>query len=499
MTFDKLRREGRDSVWAYVARNLSRPLAYSSGGGWAHVVVGNPPWVAYRHMSADLQKRFKELAKGEQVYVGGKFATQNDLCALFTVRAATLYLRSGGRIAFVLPLAALTRGQFERLRSGSFHSVADRLGRGLDDERRRAAAVSGAVLRRVRPPPRDVEAVARQGAGLFGNLAVARRAGGRSPTQRLKVRRERAGAWKWRISRAARHIASRSGKARRWCRACCVWSSARQMGRLGDRPDRALRRQPPQQSGKAAVEGFARHRESRSRRNFCARFCSARAFLPYRVFRPFEGVVPVTAKGEMLDAEAAANRGYDGLHGWMRKAEAVWTGNAESRRNDARRSWNYHNELGAQFPLAPLRVVYAASGSHSGGCSVCRNSYAVVEHKLYWAPTGERKGGAFSCRDPQQRDTRATRRGLSVARPVGRAPFRQGDVQPADPAFRRRRQNPPAISPMPPPRPKKSSPPVALPEGVKFQRARGKIRAALTDAGLAQKIDALVARLLDGG
>ncbi len=63
-------------------------------------------------------------AKGLGVYVGGKLATQNDLCALFTARAATLYLRGSGRLAFVLPLAALTRGQFERLRSGSFHGGA---------------------------------------------------------------------------------------------------------------------------------------------------------------------------------------------------------------------------------------------------------------------------------------------------------------------------------------------------------------------------------------
>jgi hypothetical protein len=123
LTFDRLRHEGRDSVWAYVARNLSRPLAYSAADGWASIVVGNPPWVAYRHMSLDLQKRFKELAKGEKVHVGGKLATQSDLSALFTVRAAALYLRSGGRIAFVLPLAALTRGQFEKLRAGSFHSA----------------------------------------------------------------------------------------------------------------------------------------------------------------------------------------------------------------------------------------------------------------------------------------------------------------------------------------------------------------------------------------
>jgi hypothetical protein len=37
--------------------------------------------------------------------------------------------------------------------------------------------------------------------------------------------------------------------------------------------------------------------------------------LPYRVFHPVEGLDPVMAKGEILNAEAAANRGYDGLHG----------------------------------------------------------------------------------------------------------------------------------------------------------------------------------------
>ena len=39
---------------------------------------------------------------------------------------------------------------------------------------------------------------------------------------------------------------------------------------------------------------------------------------------------------------------------------------------------------------------------------------------------------------------------------------------------------------------------VPLPDGVKFQRARGLVRKALIEAGVAQKIDALVAQLLDG-
>jgi hypothetical protein len=39
---------------------------------------------------------------------------------------------------------------------------------------------------------------------------------------------------------------------------------------------------------------------------------------------------------------------------------------------------------------------------------------------------------------------------------------------------------------------------IDLPAGVKFQRARGLVRRALAEAGVAKRIDDLVARLLDG-
>jgi hypothetical protein len=90
--YDALRRADRNTIWAYVARNLSRPLYLSAEERRADVVIGNPPWLALRHMSDDLHKRFKELAKGENIYVGGKLATQNDLSALFFGRAVALYV-----------------------------------------------------------------------------------------------------------------------------------------------------------------------------------------------------------------------------------------------------------------------------------------------------------------------------------------------------------------------------------------------------------------------
>ena len=46
LIFDRLRREGRDTVWAYVARNLSRPLAFrrqAAGRMWWSVIrLGSP-------------------------------------------------------------------------------------------------------------------------------------------------------------------------------------------------------------------------------------------------------------------------------------------------------------------------------------------------------------------------------------------------------------------------------------------------------------------------
>ncbi|MGQ0484487.1 MAG: N-6 DNA methylase [Hyphomicrobiales bacterium] len=224
VVFDRLRREGRDSVWAYVARNLSRPLAYSAAGGWANVVVGNPPWVAFRHMSADLQKRFKEMAKGERVYVGGKLATQNDLCALFVVRAAGLYLRAAGRIAFVLPLAALTRGQFEAFRKGSFNITRLAFDEAwtMDDSVQPLFPVpSCVVFARKRATAKVMPDTVRAYAGVFP-IAMRRKAWRTNICRCVKMRRSH----KWRCSAEDRPIAMPSGRARHSCRECCALSNA---------------------------------------------------------------------------------------------------------------------------------------------------------------------------------------------------------------------------------------------------------------------------------
>jgi hypothetical protein len=219
------------------------------------------------------------------------------------------------------------------------------------------------------------------------------------------------------------------------------------------------------------------------------------SILPYRIFRPFEAVVPVTAEGNVLDAEGAANRGFDGLHGWMQKAEKVWDANAESGGMTLIGRWNYHNELGAQFPMGALRITYAASGTNPAAC-VLRGSVAVIEHKLYWAAAVE-EGEALYLAALLNSETTRSRiesfqsKGQWGARDFDKVMFnlpipRFDSADSLHTALADAAREAEAIAAV-----------VPLPETVKFQRARALVRAALAEAKVAQEIDTLVARLLD--
>ncbi len=491
LTFDRLRREGRDTVWAYVARNLSRPLALSAAGGWAQVIVSNPPWLAFRYMNADLQKRFKELAKDEKVYVGGKFATQNDLSALFAIRAVHLYLRSAGRLAFVMPMAALTRGQFEKFRGGSFASVRipwDETWT-MDDSLQPlfpvpSCAVFGRKRAIAKPLPETVRAYSgslpyRDAPEAIADKYLTVVEGAPSPAVGIFE-----GGSDYRT-------VFRDG-ATLYPRMLCL-VERRQMGRLGVDPSAPLVASRRNGQEKKPWKGLPAI-ENRVEAEFLRPVLLGESILPYRVFRSFEGVVPVGEKGGMLDAEAAANCGFEGLRGWMRKAEALWQANLENGVVSLVDQWNYYNKLSVQFPIASLRVVYAKAGTLPAAC-LLRDRRGVVDHKLYWmAPADETEGryltAILNSETARARVERYQSRGQWGARDFDKVmfnlPIPRFDVKKA---LHRALAEAAAEA-------EKVAARVELPEGAKFQRARGLVRAALKEANVAQKIDNLVAKLL---
>lgn len=388
--FDRLRSEGRDSVWTYVARNLSRPLALSFGDGWANVVVGNPPWVAFRHMSEDLQKRFRELAKGERVYVGGKFATQNDLAALFIVRAVPLYLRAGGRIAFVLPLAALTRGQFDKLRKGSFASARiawDEAWTMDDDVQPLFPVPSCVVFGRRRATAKALPDTVRAYSGQLPMRDAQEAMADAALTAQDNAPKPAEGKF---TGGSAYRKSFRQGATLVPRMLCLV--ERKTLGRLGEDPTAPFvvsRRNNQEKKPWKFLPGV----EHRVEAEFLHPVLLGESILPYRVWRPFEGVVPVTAKGAVLDAEAAANRGHAGLHGWMSAAEAIWNKDRPSEITLVEQ-FDYYGKLSAQFPIPPLRVVYAASGTIPAAC-LLRRSAGIIEHAVYWAQVASESEGQY--------------------------------------------------------------------------------------------------------
>jgi hypothetical protein len=181
----------------------------------------------------------------------------------------------------------------------------------------------------------------------------------------------------------------------------------------------------------------------------------------------------------------------------MRKAEEAWNANADGGAMTLVDRWNYHNELEAQFPIAQLRVVYTKAGSQPAAC-LLRDDRGVIDHMLYWtAPTSEAEGryltAILNSETARERAEQYQARGQFGARHFDKVMFNL-----PIPRFDAREKLHLALAEAAA-RAEKIAAAVELPEGVKFQRARGLIRAALTDAGASQQIDGLVAQLIDTG
>jgi hypothetical protein len=487
-TFDRLRRDGRDTIWAYVARNLARPLAYSANGGWANVLVGNPPWVAYRHMSADLQKRFKELAKGEKVYVGS-IPSHNDLCALFVSRGSHLYLRANGRLAFVLPLAALTRAQFEKFRTGRFgYNIAWDESWTMNDSVvplfpvpscvvfGRKRAIAKAMPSKVRAfsgtlPYRDApEQIADEHLSVVDNAPAPETA-------------QRTGGSAYRTAfRQGAILIPRS----------FVLVERKQSGRLGSNPAAPLvesRRSTQEKRPWRDLPGL----EGTVEQQFIHPVLLGESILPYRLFRTFEGVIPVDESGRLLDAEHASSEGYDHLGRWMQTAETAWNENGKGKRKFVEQL-DYIGQLSSQFPIPAIRVVYAASGTLPAAI-VLRDDRTVIEHKLYWSKPGSEDEARYliSILNSETARSRAERyqsRGQFGARDFDKVMFNLPiPVFDAGKSLHNELAEAGAHA-------EAVAANVELKEGEKFQRVRKRVRDALAEDGIGGDIEKLVEKLL---
>lgn len=396
-TLCRLHDEGRDHIWSYYIRNLARPVWLSRIENRVDVLVGNPPWLSYRNMPADMQQTFRDMSQERGLWHGSTVATHQDLSALFVARAIQQYLKAGGAFAFVLPNAVLDRGYFTGFRGGHYP----------DPSEITTVQFTGSWdLRRLRP-----HFFPRGSAVVFGHRSTGTAGPLRAETQRWTGTIPR-GTHTWqdvapRLTRQpaqlAIHALEEEGPSpygRRFSQGATILPKVLFF----------VRPQPASPlgygAGRRAVQSARSSTEKPPWKNlpdltgvieteFVRPVLLGENVLPYRVLPPREAVLPIEGD-QIIDGDHPHLDLYPGLATWWRQAEQLWKRHRSSERLSLRGQLDYRRKLTQQLPPTPLRVVYGASGMHVVAALLDDQS-AVCEHALYWATVTSREEGIFLC------------------------------------------------------------------------------------------------------
>ncbi len=500
-SYDHLRNlhaEGRNHIWTYIVRNLTRPLWLTLKEGKPNVLIGNPPWLRYNAMSPALKTRFRRESTLRGLWVGGKLATHQDLSSYFFARSVERYLSVGGRVAFVMPLATLSRGQYEGFRTGRF---ADSKGNTSAIVRfERVWTFDSDVSPLFQVPSCVIFAQKAATAGVapktvtaFSGYLPRRDATSAEATNSLKSTRSG-----WPASSTGTEKSIYSEKFRQGAtivprRLLVVVRS--EEGRFGSNRD------APFIEGRVGSQDKAPWRnlspiKAQVERDFLFPLLLGESIAPFRSLETATAVVPIQLSTKrLLNARSALDEGYPHLASWFRKAERVWNENRSSNISLLEQI-DYYGKLSSQFPIKPIRVVYAASGTLP--CAlVVENRRAIIEHANYWYAADSLEEANYLVAILNSEAARARIAGLQSRGLWGARHFDKLMFSLPIPKFSSNSSKHVELAKLGE-KARKHASLVPLNEQSHFQRARKEIRTALVAAGISKQIDSLVSALLNG-
>lgn len=380
MRLKELHAEGRNHIWAYYIRNVTRPAWLSRNDNRADVLVGNPPWLSYRFMTERMQTIFKSLAVERGFWRNETTATHQDLAGVFVARAVERYLKTGGTLAYVVPNSVLDRDYWSGFRRGIFDGANVAFDVSWD-------------LRRIRPHmfPR--------GSGvIFGKR-----------TLQAKEMPSTAMIWAGRAPHRHSSIVTAADLRHELGELTIVSDDddispyARTFSQGATLAPRVFWRVSEVSSGLGVPSGLMRVQSKRSatekapwkglhdlagviESEFVWPTLLGEQVIPFHVREPELFVVPLTQSGTLLTGDDSRIDAYPGLATWVRSAEALWEGNKRSRMTLAERL-DHMRGLTNQVPVTQLRVVYSKAGMHLAA-AVLKDHRPIIDTTLYWATVG---------------------------------------------------------------------------------------------------------------
>jgi SAM-dependent methyltransferase len=394
----RLHDKGRDHIWSYYVRNLVRPVWLGRSENRVDVLVGNPPWLSYRHMPSDMQDVFHQMSDDMGLWHGRTVATHQDLSALFVARSVQQYLKLDGAFAFVMPNAALDRGYYKGFRTGRYP----------DPSEPTTVAFSGSWdLRRLRP-----HFFPRGGSVVFGERTA-------EATRPLPVETTR---WTGTLPRSAHTWPEVEPYVTRSPAELVISDddslAASPYGRRFSQGANIVPRvlffvkpQPDSPLGLGAGRRAVQSRRSSAEKEpwkslpdmtdkvveteFVRPVLVGENVISYRILPLREAVLPLEGN-KILDSNNPHLGFYPDLEKWWGEVEKLWNAHRSTDNLTLAEQLDYRSKLTQQLPLAPLRLVYGASGMHVVAALV-ETPNSIVEHGLYWGAITSHAEGWYLC------------------------------------------------------------------------------------------------------
>ncbi|OJU50131.1 MAG: restriction endonuclease [Mesorhizobium sp. 61-13] len=391
-TMCRLHDAGRDHIWGYFVRNLARPLWLSREKNRVDVLIGNPPWLALRHMTSDMQVAFRNMSEARGLWAGAENATHQDLSGLFVIRAAELYLKRGGRFALVMPNAALDREHYSGFRRGYYGDATIGL---------KLQFSASWDLRRIRP-----HFFPRAACVAFGTRST-----------RGEEMTDEATIWSGRLPRpnapwsearpllvrSEGHV-TRTGMGLRSPYHPAFAQGAVLLPRFLFSVEDQVKPPLGLPSGKVAVKSSRSVQEKKPWKElpalegvveseFVRPYFNGENILPYLAGSPERAVIPCNPSRLLTSDEIEF---HPGLQHWWERADALWKEHSGGKISSLRGQLDYQSKLSKQLPVVPLRVVYNRSGMHVVAAKV-RDRRALIASGLYWAAVHSDAEANFLC------------------------------------------------------------------------------------------------------
>ncbi len=397
-TLKGLVEQDRDTIWAFVLKNIYKPLFLQKRFDF---VIGNPPWLAYRFAEPNYQAFLKEQITKQYRLLSarsGQLITHLELGTLFLVRAAHLYLKPGGTVAFVLPRSVFSADQHDALRRRTFtfprnmaHQLFWREVWDCDevtpvfsvpscvvfgekgDVGKMTYPIRGEVLRG-KLPRRNASLVAAEEALSVADIELSLHVRGRRSywAEGDPPKRQVESPYKKRFMQGAT-IVPRS-----------MWFVQTKPSPVGFDPQL-----PPLETSTQAMHDAKKpYRDVRLEGSVESRFLYATMLagdlIPFGCLRHRLVVLPIEPVGdqyELIDARKAREKGCFGLAQWLAQVETEWQQRrSEKSRNASALDWlDYRHKLTAQNPLCRYRTVYNTSGTFLAAAVVERGAIACDE------------------------------------------------------------------------------------------------------------------------